>query len=123
MGSVASIGLAIGLGALLASPARAGGPQNHVFRVGVAYRAFRLDKPYDWRGAKTHALLTTIWYPAVASAVEKPQWIGSPPHAFASAGMAAEGAQPGAAPARLPLVMLSHGTGGSALQMAWLGTV
>jgi predicted dienelactone hydrolase len=92
------------------------------FKVGVANRAFKVAKPYNWRGAKTHALLTTVWYPAAESAVEQPQWLGPPDHALASAGVAAPDAQMRSTTAKFPLVLLSHGSGGSALQMAWLGT-
>ena len=39
------------------------------YKVGIAQRAFlHGDKSYDWRDAKIHALLTTIWYPATWSA-------------------------------------------------------
>ena len=49
-----------------------------IFKVGVAQRAFLPEGPYHWRGAKTHALLTSVWYPADSAAVEKPQWVGPP---------------------------------------------
>ncbi|HEX4066866.1 MAG TPA: hypothetical protein VHZ09_12655 [Acidobacteriaceae bacterium] len=105
-------------GTLFVLPARS---QN--YRVGVAERAFlRNDPSYDWRGAKNHALLSVVWYPADAAATEQPQWVGDPPHALASAGRAAPDAALAATPARFPLILLSHGTGGSALMMAWLGT-
>src|SRR5579872_3030094 len=39
------------------------------FKVGSAQRAFIPSEPYCWRGAKTHALLTTVWYPADSRAV------------------------------------------------------
>src|SRR4051812_7666281 len=38
-------------------------------KVGVTQRAFVPARPYVWRGAKTHALPTTIWYPAHAASV------------------------------------------------------
>jgi len=86
------------------------------------HRQFTPPEPYDWRGAKTHALITDIWYPADRSAVEQSQWIGSAAAPFASAGKAAPDAPLIAAPAKLPLILLSHGTGGSSAMMAWLGT-
>lgn len=102
-------------------------PLSHaqaIYKVGVAQRAFlRNDPSYPWRGAKIHALLTTVWYPASPAARETAQWIGDPSHRLASAGRAAVDAPLAPSPARFPLVLLSHGTGGSALQMAWLGTV
>lgn len=106
--------------AVLASNANAA----RLFRVGVTNRAFlKGDPSYDWRGAQTHALLTTIWYPADTSAGESEQWVGDPAHPFAIAGRAARDAKLATSTAKFPLVLLSHGSGGSALMMAWLGTV
>lgn len=91
--------------------------------VGVTHRAFlRGDRSYDWRASKVHALTTIIWYPAAPGSVETPQWVGDPAHPFASAGRAATDAALAPSPAKFPLILLSHGTGGSALMMAWLGT-
>jgi predicted dienelactone hydrolase len=96
---------------------------SQTYRVGVVDRAFLSNDPsYDWRGAKTHALLSVVWYPADSAAVERPQWVGDPAHPFASAGRAAPHAELARTPARFPLILLSHGTGGSAMMMAWLGT-
>jgi predicted dienelactone hydrolase len=95
---------------------------HHLFKVGVAQRAFSPPGSYYWRGAQTHALLTTVWYPAESSADEQLQWLGNPQAPFAGLGKAAPNAALAAAPARFPLIVLSHGTGGSAAMMAWLGT-
>jgi predicted dienelactone hydrolase len=92
-----------------------------VFKVGVTTRDFIPAEPYDWRGAKTHALRAMIWYPAASEAREQAQWIGPPIVPFASAGSAARDA-PHAAGPRRPLVLLSHGFGGTASDLAWLGT-
>src|SRR5260370_37897797 len=92
-----------------------------VFKVGVTTRDFIPAEPYDWRGAKTHALRAMIWYPAAADAREEPQWIGPPIVPFFSAGSAARDAAPAAEPQR-PLILLSHGAGGTAPGLAWLRT-
>lgn len=92
------------------------------FKVGVANRTFKVDKRYNWRGAKTHGLITTIWYPADRGAAEQPQSIGSPGAPLFLAGDAAPDAGLAASPSKFPLIVLSHGTGGSVLQMAWIGT-
>jgi len=94
---------------------------DEVFKVGVTTRNFIPAEPYDWRGAKTHALRVTIWYPAAADAREEPQWIGPPVVPFFSAGSAARDAAPAAGPRR-PLILLSHGAGDIASGLAWLGT-
>jgi predicted dienelactone hydrolase len=107
------------LAALSATPtvARA---DDTVFKVGVTTRDFAPPEPYDWRGAKTRSLRTMIWYPATAEAREQPQWIGPPVVPFFSAGRAARDAEPAAGPRR-PLLLLSHGFGGTASDLAWLG--
>lgn len=93
-----------------------------IYKVGVIRRSFTPAEPYDWRSAKTHALVTDIWYPADTAAVEQTQWMGSPDNPFADVGKAAVNAALIAAPERLPLILLSHGTGASSQMMGWLGT-
>jgi predicted dienelactone hydrolase/apolipoprotein N-acyltransferase len=102
-------------------PAAAAAGINAAYPVGVTQRRFRPPGPYDWRHARMHVLLTTVWYPAAATARETQQWIGSPRDPFARAGEAAPHAAPAPMPERFPLIVISHGTGGSALAMAWLG--
>lgn len=92
------------------------------YRVGVMQRAFVAPADYYWRGAQRHALLTTIWYPADAGEKEQPQWIGPPEAPLFSLSKAAVNAKMASNPKRFPLILLSHGTGGSASMMAWLGT-
>lgn len=89
-------------------------------RVGVTYREFAAPEGYNWRGAEAHTLSAVIWYPAEASAEEKDQYVGDPPLFYA--GRAAKDATMAPSFGAYPLIALSHGTGGSALQMAWLGT-
>ena len=103
-------------------PARSDERSASRYKVGVTSRTFVPDGPYNWRGAKTHGLTSVIWYPAVASSVETAQWIGPPDRPLLSASRAMKDAVPLDAPSKLPLVLLSHGTGGSALNMAWLAT-
>lgn len=102
---------------LLASPLLHG---QKLMKVGIAQRSFAPDGPYSWRGAKTHALLTTVWYPSDPAAVEQPQTVGPPESPLFKVGSAAPGAKP--APGKFPLIVLSHGTGGSAVMLGWLGT-
>lgn len=104
---------------LSAAPARAS--KTIVYKVGVMNRQLTPPEPYDWRGAKTHALVTDIWYPADPAAVEQMQWIGSPDAPFAKLAKAARDAAPLATPEKFPLILLSHGIGGSSSMMAWLG--
>src|SRR5580704_5148191 len=93
-----------------------------IYKVGVMNRQFTPPEPYDWREAKNHALITDIWYPADPASIEQPQWIGSAEAPFAATGKAARDAKPIAAPEKFPLILLSHGIGGSSSMMAWLGS-
>jgi predicted dienelactone hydrolase len=101
---------------------RVEGKPSSEFKVGSTFRKFiPADKAYNWRGAQTHALLATVWYPAAASAVEHPVEIPGLSQIFVL-GDAAQDASIASAPAKFPMIVLSHGTGGSALTMSWLGT-
>ena len=90
--------------------------------VGFSFRQFSAPDDYNWRGSKDHAMSGIVWYPAEAGSEEKDQYIGPPDAPLFLAGRAARDATLAPSFARFPLVALSHGTGGSALQMAWLGT-
>jgi predicted dienelactone hydrolase len=92
-----------------------------VFKVGVTTRDFIPAEPYDWRGAKTHALRVIIWYPAAVDAREESQWIGPRIVPFFSAGSAARDVAPAEGALR-PLILLSHGYGDIASSLSWLGT-
>jgi predicted dienelactone hydrolase len=91
-------------------------------RVGFANRTFHPTAVRNWRGAEARELHCVIWYPAVNSAIETPQIIGPPDAPLFEAGSAMPHAEFAPSLAKLPLIVLSHGTGGSAMQMAWLGT-
>src|SRR5262249_14368572 len=99
-------------------PARA----DDAFKVGVTSRRFVPPPPYDWRGSPNQALVTTIWYPPPAGAKEWPPPVAPPGAPLFDVGPGAPGAALAPAPARLPLILLSHGTGGTALTLGWLGT-
>ena len=91
-------------------------------KVGMVTRSFTPAQRRNWRGAETHALETMIWYPASGSAVETLQGIGPPQEPLFEAGFVMPHAPFAPSLDKLPLILLSHGTGGSAEQLAWLGT-
>jgi predicted dienelactone hydrolase len=98
-------------------------------RVGVATRVFHPKAERNWRQAEHQELRVWVWYPAAENAVETQQVIGPADAALFEAGMAAKDAafapdaNAGNPAGRVyPLILLSHGAGGSAEQMAWLAT-
>jgi predicted dienelactone hydrolase len=91
-------------------------------RVGVVMRAFHPTATRNWRGAAAQELDAVIWYPASDTAIETKQFVGDAEHPLFVAGSAMPHADFAPHLERLPLILISHGTGGSALQMAWLGT-
>jgi predicted dienelactone hydrolase len=90
------------------------------FKAGLAFRTFEPPEPYNWRGAKTHALLIAIWYPAATSALDRPLEIPGLSSIFVLGNVAQDADLDPLGP-RFPLIVMSHGTGGSGLSMAWLG--
>jgi predicted dienelactone hydrolase len=104
------------------SGAQAAVPKLPAFKVGVVTRQFVPPEPYDWRGDSNHALATVIWYPADPNVEEQPQLLGPPGRPLFDGGRVAANAALAPAPARFPLIVLLHGTGGTAGNLAWLGT-
>lgn len=80
-----------------------------------------MQKPWQdaarraWVGEGARPLQVTLWYPAAEGA----QLVVLPAGPFALEPVA-PGAPPAGQPRRLPLLLLSHGTGGSALSLSWL---
>lgn len=72
----------------------------------------------SWDGTASRPLATTVWYPAADGSVMTEVLIPTDKPVF-TGGFAARNAvlEPGG---RRPLILLSHGTGGSGLQMMWL---
>jgi predicted dienelactone hydrolase len=66
-------------------------------------------------------LVTLVWYPTDATSPVETLSIGPPSTPLFLAGVAIPDAPVAQDRARYPLVVLSHGTGGSAVQLAWLG--
>ena len=80
----------------------------------------RLHRPYvdaartNWANDGPRPLATTVWYPAASSSVESEWGVGV--FRFGRSALDA----PFADSKRHPLIVLSHGTGGSAAQLSWL---
>ena len=69
----------------------------------------------DWNDSGPRPLATAVWYPA-PDGTREADWTVE----IFNAGHNAMGAPIAAVPAKLPLIVVSHGTGGSAAGMAWL---
>jgi predicted dienelactone hydrolase len=92
------------------------------YHVGAAMRVIHPPVARNWRGARTEALVTNIWYPVDPTVPEVEHEIGSPGHPEFTGHRLAHDAPLSPAHATYPLVLLSHGTGGSAASLDWLGS-
>ena len=92
------------------------------FHVAETQRLFHPDHPRHWRGAQTQALITRIWYPADAAVRETPHDIGEAGHPIFRGHPLAVDAPLSSAQATWPLLVMSHGIGGSADSLDWLGS-
>lgn len=86
----------------------------------LGYREGTLSDPDRpaWRGSGPRPIGWSAWYPAAADSVVAEAFIGSPEQPFFILGPQAKDAEPvGDA---LPVAIVSHGTGGSAVGFHWL---
>lgn len=89
-------------------------------KVGIRTLHYEDASRKNWEGTAPRPLLSEVWYPAVDEAEEWEVLIGTPEAPLFTVGPAARDAA--VRSGTFPLVLLSHGTGGSALQMGWLAT-
>jgi predicted dienelactone hydrolase len=87
----------------------------------VGKRVLSIPVTPDVRDPKAATMHAIVWYPAAAGS-PLPDVIGVPHNPLFLAGDVVPNADIASTRARYPLIVLSHGTGGSAIQMAWLGT-
>jgi predicted dienelactone hydrolase len=81
-----------------------------------------LEKTASLRDAEQQdQLRITVWYPAAADAVERPLVVGSPERPLRNIGSVAADAAFAADRTRWPVILLSHGFGGTARIMGWFG--
>jgi predicted dienelactone hydrolase len=72
------------------------------------------------RGTASGRLNVVVWYPAPAGTHVEPIEVGPPGQSYFTEGEAAPEAPLAATPAKLPFVVVSHGTGGTAMDLSWL---
>ena len=89
-------------------------PPSRTTAVGRIHISYADSTRTDWDGRGPRPLQTTVWYPALPGSRQIEWSVG-----VFRFGHAAPGATFADA-ARRPLVVLSHGTGGSAAQLSWL---
>ena len=90
------------------------------FHVGQTMRLFHPDVPRNWRGAQRQALRTMIWFPADPALTEQPHDIGPPGTAYFRGAPLAANAPLWPARKTYPLIVMSHGTGGTADTLDWI---
>ena len=95
-----------------------GSQANNELNVGLITIDFKDDDRMAWDGKNKRPILTHVFYPTLEKRVE-PLLLGKPDEALFNAGNIAWNAKP-LIHQKQPLIMMSHGTGGSALQMLWL---
>lgn len=102
----------------LTSIARAdGAPASPLYKVGMTQRLFVDEHRKNWTGTGPRPMNTAIWFPAAESAKET-QAVGAP---MFDGGSIAPKAAFSSRAKTYPLILLSHGSGGSAIQLMWLG--
>jgi predicted dienelactone hydrolase len=83
--------------------------------VGLSRANYADPQRQSWTDNSARPLYATIWYPAAPGSPRK-EWTV----AIFRGGPSAHNAPLAAGAGKLPLVLLSHGTGGSSVSMAWL---
>jgi predicted dienelactone hydrolase len=102
---------------LLMIPTVLAGCSEHEERavpVGRLHLALEDPDRTNWAGTGARPIAATVWYPAAAGSSET-EWRAGP-FRFGRSALEA----PFADGVRRPLILLSHGTGGSAAQLSWL---
>jgi predicted dienelactone hydrolase len=89
--------------------------------VGIQSRQYVDESRRNWQNTGPRPLATMIWYPAPRDSPMRNLFEGSDEKAFFAPLFAAADAKLAAPSVRRPLLVMSHGTGASAVMMMWLG--
>ena len=100
--------------------ARVAPAQASPSHVGRALRAYADTTRPSWQGNGPRPLRTTIWYSTDDTVAPVPWLLGPPNAPLFRLGSSTPRAPFAMSPRRRPLIVLSHGTGGSAAMLAWL---
>jgi predicted dienelactone hydrolase len=104
---------------VVGSACQSGGPQRAV-SVGFTTREWSDPTRRNWDNDGDWPLSAAFWYPAAAGTIEREFVSGMPFLPFLRHGWVAENAPVQPNLSRLPLILLSHGTGGSLSGLSWL---
>ena len=96
------------------------GPPERPGKVGIVEWEWSDSGRQRWDGTGEWPLRANVWYPVEDSATERELSLGPFGLPFFRQGYAAPGAPLRAAATKRPLVLLSHGTGGSGRDLSWL---
>jgi predicted dienelactone hydrolase len=89
--------------------------------VGMVTRNFADESRRNWEGTGERPLRTAVWYPTDGGTSTETIFGGTGEGLFVPVQVAADAPVSDRMP-RYPLVVMSHGTGGSATMMMWLGS-
>lgn len=106
----------------VAAAQESGGALKPAYHAGETSRVIHPQKLRNWRGAKTQALFTRIWYPVDPRVPETLPRSGSLRQAVFEGHPTAVDAPLSPDSSQYPVLLVSHGFGGSAAGLAWLGT-
>jgi len=93
-----------------------------MFRPGYIEGVATDPKRRAWRYSSPRPLPWAAWYPSAHSSAMVDKLIGPPGEELFRMGLVAENADVSTAQDHWPVVLLSHGTGGSVEGLSWLGT-
>ena len=92
-----------------------------MFKVGLAEGLSQDEQRRNWSGDAPRPVNWTAWYPAADDAREEMRFLGLAERPLFIMGKIAPNASLNDALGAWPVVLLSHGTGGTAAGLSWLG--
>jgi predicted dienelactone hydrolase len=103
----------VGAGAVPARAVALDGP--------VGEMHFTIAAPTVSRGDVSGRMRVVVWYPAAVGTAMAPDTVGPPGTPYFAEGVAGQDAVLAVSPAKFPLIVFSHGTGGTGDSYSWLG--